>query len=266
MSITVQWVMTVMTLPALLAVMPAWADEQEAELAKKTLNPVADLISLPLQSNWDFSIGPAEAMRYTLNIQPVIPVALNADYNVIIRTILPVIYAESPVTGGPDKGGLGDTTQSFFLSPKQPVGGWILGAGPVFLWPTATNGLGAGKWGAGPTFVILRQESGWTYGLLANHLWSYAGHADRTNVSASFLQPFLSYTTTTYTSLTVNTESTYNWKATQWTVPLNFMVSQILKVGPQPISLQAGYRYYTDSPNRGPDWGLRFAVVLLFPK
>ena len=126
----------------------------DADLAKKLQNPVADLISVPIQSNWDFGIGPEKAMRYTVNIQPVIPFSLTEDWNVITRTILPVIYAESPVAGGRDASGLGDTVQSFFLSPKEPVGGWILGGGPVFLWPTGTDSaLRSGLWGAGPTVV-----------------------------------------------------------------------------------------------------------------
>src|ERR1035438_3646830 len=144
-------------------------DEQakEAELAKKLQNPVANLISVPIQNNWDFGIGSANAMRYTANIQPVIPVSLTEDWNLITRTIMPVIYAESTTAVGRDAWGLGDITQSFFLSPKEPVGGWILGGGPVFLWPTATDSLlGSGKWGAGPTVVALRQEHGFTYGVL----------------------------------------------------------------------------------------------------
>lgn len=248
---------------------PVFAEEaadQQAELAKKLNNPVADLISVPFQSNWDFGIGPADAMRYTLNVQPVIPVSISTDWNLIIRTIVPIIYAESPVSGGPDKGGLGDIVQSFFLSPKEPVGGWIVGAGPVFYWPTATNGLGAEKWGAGPTFVVLRQEHGRTYGLLANYIWSYAGHETSANMSASFLQPFLGYTTKTYTSLFLNTETTVNWKANQWTVPVNVTISQLLKIGGKPIQFQLGYRRYFDRPPGGPDWGVRFAVTLLFPK
>jgi hypothetical protein len=238
----------------------------EAELVKKTLNPVADLVSVPLQNNWDFGIGAANAMKYTCNIQPVIPFGLNPDFNLITRTIMPVIYAESPVVGGSSKSGLGDITQSFFLSPKEPVGGWILGAGPAMLYPTATDGaLGAGKWGAGPTIVALRQEHGWTCGILANQLWSYAGWGGQ-NVNATFLQPFLSYSTKTFTSFTVNTESTYDWQAHQWTVPLNFMVSQMIKIGKMPISLQLGYRYYAQRPAGGPDWGLRFNITFLFPK
>jgi hypothetical protein len=106
---------------------------------------------------------------------------------------------------------------------------------------------------------------GFTYGVLANHIWSYEGWGDQ-NVNATYLQPFLGYTTKTFTTFMVNTESTYDWQGHQWSVPMNFMVTQMLKVGDQPITLQVGYRYYADGPSGGPDWGLRFAVTLLFPK
>src|SRR3974390_1212449 len=239
---------------------------EQAELVKKTLNPVADLISVPIQNNWDFGIGPSDPMKFTANIQPVIPISLDKDWNLITRTILPVIYQESRFPGDGAHSGLGDTLQSFFLSPKQPAGGWILGAGPALLYPTGTDSvLGSGKWGAGPTGVLLRQEHGFTYGILANHVWSYAGWGDQ-NVNATFLQPFFTYSTKTYTTFGVNTESTYDWQQRQWLVPLNFFVSQLLKVGKQPLSLQLGYRYYADGPQGGPDWGLRFAVTFLFPK
>ncbi|MGO8836248.1 MAG: transporter [Limisphaerales bacterium] len=246
------------------------ADEkaaQEAELAKKLQNPVAALISVPIQNNWDFGIGPANAMKYTANIQPVVPLSISKDMNLIVRTILPVIYAESPVNGGSSHSGLGDTTQSFFFSPKEPVDDWILGAGPVGYYPTATESeLGAGKWGAGPTVVALQQKNGFTYGFLYNHIWSFAGQDDRQNVNTCFLQPFAGYTTKTFTTFTVNTESTYDWQAHQWTVPLNFMVQQLVKIGKQPIAFQFGYRYYAQRPANGPDWGLRFTITFLFPK
>jgi len=241
------------------------AGDQEAELAKKLNNPVASLISVPIQNNWDFGIGPENAMKYTANIQPVIPITLNKDWNLILRTILPVIYAESPVKGGADHSGLGDVTQSFFLSPKAPVGGWILGAGPVGYYPTASEReLGGGKWGAGPTIVALRQEHGFTYGILANHIWSFAGWGEQ-NINATYLQPFVSFTTKKYTTFSVNTESTYNWQSEQWTVPLNFGIQQLVKIGGRPVAFQLGYRYYADKPSGGPDWGLRFTITFLFP-
>jgi len=239
---------------------------REAELAKATVNPVAAVITVPIQNNWDFGIGAADAMRYTANVQPVIPIALDKDWNVIVRTIMPLIYAESPQPGGSDRNGLGDILQSFFLSPQKPVNGWILGAGPAMLYPTATDSaLGAGKWAAGPTVVALRQEKGFTYGILANQLWTYAGWGNQ-EVNATFLQPMFGYTTRTLTTFLVNTETTYDWHVGQATVPLNFMATQLLKIGRQPLALQLGYRYYVEKPDGGPDWGLRFQVTFLYPK
>ena len=246
----------------------------EAELAKKLNNPVAALISVPLQNNWDFGLGQAGAMKYTCNIQPVVPVGISDDWNLIIRTIMPVIYQEqlvdsnvkAPASLHESHAGLGDITQSFFLSPKAPVGGWILGAGPVGYYPTETDSaLGTGMWAAGPTVVALRQEHGFTYGILANHLWSFAGWGPQ-NMNATYLQPFLSYTTKTYTTPAINTESTYNWQAQQWTVPINVSIQQLVKIGKLPVAFQIGYRYYAQRPANGPDWGLRFAVTFLFPK
>jgi hypothetical protein len=242
----------------------AMAAETNEELAKKTQNPIASLISVPMQANWDFDLGPKEDRNnFLLNVQPVIPISLNEQYNLILRTIIPIKANEFPASVG----GMGDIIQSFFFSPKKPMKGWIVGAGPVMLYPTATDEtLGGRKWGAGPTAVLLKQQSGFTYGLLGNHLWSFAGSSDRNEVNVTFLQPFLSFTTKSYTTFGVNTESTYDWTGKQWTVPINATITQLLKIGGQPLTLQLGYRYYAEAPTNGPSWGLRFAVTLLFPK
>ena len=241
--------------------------DNDNDLALKLQNPVANLISVPIQNNWDFGAGSTNAMHYTVNVQPVIPFSINDDWNLITRTILPISHLEPSVAGGKDVNGLGDITQSFFLSPKAPVGGWIMGAGPAFLYPSASdNALGSQKWGAGPTAVFLKQEDGWTYGALANHIWSFAGSAYRTDVSSTFLQPFIAYTTKMHTTLGLNTESTYNWESNQWNVPLNLQLSQVLKLGSQPVQFTLGGRYYADKPAGGADWGLRFVVTLIFPK
>ena len=245
----------------------AIADDDD-DLAKKLQNPIADLISVPVKLDWDTGAGAADADRSTYVVQPVIPISLNDKWNVISRTIVPVyVDAESPVVGGPSEYGLGDVLQSFFFSPKAPTSrGWVWGVGPALSIPTGADGIGAEKLSIGPTGVALRQVDGWTYGALANHLWSVAGDDDRPSVSNTFLQPFLSYTFPSKTTLGANTESTYNWNRKEWTVPVNFTVSQLMRVGKQPIQLQAGYRNYLQRPDGGPDWGLRFQVTFLFPK
>lgn len=269
---------TCFTLVVLLAIAmvmscPVLADNaaDQAELAKKTLNPVADLISLPIQFNYDRGIGPTDdGKKYVVNIQPVLPISIAPEWNVISRTILPLVDQEDILPDGrADASGIGDITQSFFFSPKKSTArGWIWGAGPVILIPTASDDyLGGEKWGLGPTAVALRQEHGFTYGILANHVWSVAGDSDRSDISATYLQPFFAYTTKTFTSFTINTESTYDWMDDEWSVPINFMVSQVLKIGSQPISLQAGPGYWAESSDNGPeDWGFRFTLTFLFPK
>ncbi len=238
-----------------------------ADLAKQLANPVASLVSVPFQSNLDFGIGANDAMRYTLNVQPVVPFGLNADWNLVTRTILPVIDAESPAPGVDSAFGLGDVVQSFFLSPSEPIGGWVLGAGPALLYPTATDDLlGTGKWAAGPTAVALQQRGPWTYGMLANHLVSYAGDDDRGDLNATFLNPFLTYITSTKTTFTASPELTYDWESHQWIAPVNLVVSQLLVLGKQPLQLGFGGRAYLDGPGGGPEWGLRFSLVFLFPK
>jgi hypothetical protein len=140
-----------------------------------------------------------------------------------------------------------------------------MSVGPVFLWPTGNSIFGSQKWGAGPTAVILRQEAGWTYGVLANHIWSYAGNSMASDVSSTFLQPFLSYTFPDTTSVSLNTESSYDWIRHHWTVPINLQVARIFKFGRQPVQLGIGGKYYAASPSGGPEWGARLNAVFLFP-
>ena len=255
---------------AVYAVIPAaQAQESAADLAKKLSNPIASLISVPFQGNYDGGYGPNHGGKYTINIQPVIPFTLNEDWNVISRTIVPIVWQNDIAGPSGDQFGLGDTTQSLFFSPKKPTSsGIIWGVGPVFLLPTATDDLlGGGKWGAGPTAVALKQSGPWTYGALANHIWSLAGDDDRQDVNSTFLQPFISYTTKNAWTFALNTESTYDWQAEQWSVPINFTVAKLVKLDKQPIQLTAGIRYWAESPDNGPDgFGGRLAITFLFPK
>lgn len=241
------------------------------ELAKELQNPVASLISVPFQSNYDGEIGPARGgRRFTVNIQPVIPFSLSPEWNIISRTILPVVTQTNIAPGLGTQTGLSDTVQSLFLSPaKLGPAGIIWGIGPVLLLPTGTNDLlSLRQWGAGPTAVVLKQMGGWTFGMLANHIWSYAdAKFGAQDVSATFLQPFISYTTPDAWTFTVNTETTHDWRANAWIVPINTIISKLIKVGNQPISINAGLRYYAASPSSGPHgFGGRLVLVFLFPK
>jgi hypothetical protein len=240
----------------------------DEDLAKKLNNPISELISVPLQANYDEGYGRGgDGHKFYLNVQPVVPFKLNNDWNLISRTILPIVD-QHDVVPGTSQTGIGDVVQSLFFVPANPAGGLIWGVGPVFLLPTGSESeLSARKWGLGPTGIVLRQHGPWTYGVLANHIWSVAGSDSRPDVSSTFLQPFLSYTTPTAWTFGVNTESTYDWKAEEWSVPINATVSKLVKFGRQPVSIGGGIRYWADSPDGGPrDWGLRLSVTFLFPK
>ncbi len=228
---------------------------------------MASLISLPLQSNFDFGMGTGSGWRYTLNVQPVIPIALSPKWNLISRTILPIIHQGNVTGPNTSQTGLGDTVQSFFLSPNKSEP-FIWAVGPVVLLPTATDAtLGAQKWGLGPTAAVLKQSNGWTVGILANHIWSVAGKANRADVNATFLQPVLSYTTKQAWTYSINTESTFDWNTRSWSIPINPSISKLVRFGKQPMSFGGGLKCWVTTPTGGPEGcGLRITVTALFPK
>jgi hypothetical protein len=249
------------------AAQTAAPDDSGADLAKKLSNPVADLISVPFQFNYNGGFPGGDGDQFYLNIQPVIPISISPEWNLISRTILPIYDQDiSDVEG--HQTGFGATTQSLFFSPKEPTSfGKIWGVGPVLLLPTATDNIASDQWGAGITGDALKQSGPWTFGGLANHIWSISGDDEDGDISATFLQPFVSYTTPKATSFTLNTESTYDWVNEQWSVPINAMVGQVVKIGRRPVQFSVGARYWADAPEGGPEgWGARFQVTLLFPK
>ena len=243
-----------------------------ADLAQQLSNPIADLVSVPFQFNWDQPVGIDDDSRYTLNIQPVIPLGLSEDWNLVVRWIMPYVSQPRLAEGLGPASGFSDIVASFFLSPTKSSG-LIWGVGPVFLLPTTSDPLlGTGKWGAGPTAVVLKQSGGLTFGMLANHIWSFAGDdftggAERSDLNQSFFQPFLSWTTPTAWTFAANLEAGANWEADDtWSVPLHLTVSKLVKFGPFPMSIGGGPGLYLAGPDDGPDWRLRVFATLLLPK
>jgi hypothetical protein len=252
-----------------LAVAPQIAAAQSSDdLAAKLSNPISDLISVPFQFNYDDGFGDGNGQQSILNIQPVIPISLGEDWNMISRTILPIVNRGDFAPGLGSQTGFGNITQSLFFSPKQPsASGVIWGVGPVFSIPTATNNIANNQWGAGITGVALKQSHGWTVGILANQIWSVSGNDKFGSYSTAFVQPFVTYTTKKATTFALNTESTYNWDTEEWSVPINLTVGQIIKINKRPVQLTGGLRYWAESPDGGPqDLGARLIVTYLFPK
>lgn len=243
-------------------------EESVADLAKKIANPVASLISLPFQNDTDIGIGPLNGTRNTINVQPVIPIGITDNLNLIARIIFPII-SQYNITGlGAIESGLGDVALSAYLSPAQSKGGLTWGAGPVFSIPTATDDYFASKkFGIGPSAVVLYQSNGITLGGLVNQIWSVAGNKERSDVSSLFFQPFISYNWKSGAGIGGNFEISQNWEANTTTVWFNPIISGITSFGSQKTQFGIGPRFNLAAPSESKaDIGIRAVVVFLFPK
>ena len=244
-------------------------DKGTQDLAKAAQNPIADMISLPLQNNTNFGVGPGDDVQNVLNIQPVVPFNLSENWNLITRTIAPVIYQPELVPGAGDEFGLGDINATLFLSPAKP-GKILWGIGPVFSFPTASDTvLGTEKWSAGPSAVALKIQGPWVVGALANNIWSYAGDDDRSDVNQFLLQYFINYNLPEGWYLSSAPIITANWEADgddRWTVPFGGGVGKIFRIGKQPMNAQVQAFYNVEKPDNGADWTLRLQLQFLFPK
>ena len=245
--------------------------DNSTDLAKKLSNPVADLVSVPFQYNWENGVGLGDTTRtrFILNVQPVMPFSLNERWNLIVRVIMPLVGQPALFPGGEPASGLSDVLASFFFTPRVPRG-FIWGIGPVASLPsTSEPTLGTGKWSAGPTVLILKQSGPATWGALWNQVWSFAGPEDRTDVNQMFVQPFLSFTNPKAVTFGVNSEAVANWEAPsgdQWTIPINVSVSKLSNFGPFPASYQVGAGVFVEKPEGGPDWKLRAGFTILLPR
>ncbi|MHC4836270.1 MAG: neuromedin U [Planctomycetota bacterium] len=242
-------------------------EDDATKLAKATQNPIADLISLPFQWNVGFETGPEGHTSSVLNIQPVIPLSLNNDWNLITRTIVPIV--NQPPVGGLDRQEweLGNTQFSGFFSPKDS-GEWIWGFGPIFEFPTHTNDvLASDNYSVGPTFVALKMDGPWVYGGLINQLWSFYG--DDPEVNKMLIQPFINYNLDDGWYLSSGPIITADWKAKnsdQWTIPVGGGIGKIVKIGKLPLNISTQVFYNVEKPEGGSDWSARFQLQFLFPK
>ncbi len=255
---------------------PAAATNTDA-LRNAAQNPVASLISVPIQSNFNFGIGPADRIQNVLNIQPVIPVSLTPNWNLVVRWITPIVYQPIPVPQPPNPPaqttgvyGLGDMNPTFFVAPMKSKVIW--GAGPTVVLPTATNTtyLGQGKLSMGPALVALIQPKPWTIGFLTNNAWSVAGHSDRDKpaVNQFLMQYFVNYNMKKGWYITTSPILTANWRSTNgvWTVPFGGGVGRIMKLGFQPVNISAQFYANAVYPTGTSPWGMRLQIALLFPK
>jgi hypothetical protein len=260
---------------ALMALCGATSSYAEEDLRQAAQNPVADLISVPIQNNTNFNVGLLDKTQNITNIQPVVPFSLNSEWNLITRTILPVIYQPPFFAGDDTDFGIGDLNPSFFFSPKAPTPiapgvGLVWGVGPALSLPTATDDrLGSEKWSAGPSLVALLLTKQVVTGFLVNNLWSFAGDDNRADVNAMTLQPFFNYNLPEGWYLTTSPIITANWEAdseNRWTIPVGGGIGRLFKIGHQPVNAQISAYYNVETPeDTGADWQLRTQLQFLFP-
>lgn len=238
-----------------------------SDIAKKTQDPTADLISVPFQSNFYFGVGPGDDTQFVLNIQPVIPIHLNDHWKLLTRTVLPLI--DEPLPNGKDLFGLGDTTLTTWLSPINEGSPWTFGFGPIFQLPTATDyRLGSGQWGIGPSIVVVHKSGPWVIGALASNVFSVGGWSDE-NVNLFTLQPFINYNLKDGWAIGFSPTITADWNSPndeRWTIPIGLGISKVQKVGALPMKFGVSGYYNIEKPANGPDWQLQLQVTFILPE
>ncbi len=266
------WALFCNTLAAMIvlcgSVLPTWAQES-SEMAKQAQNPIANLISVPVENDFNPQTGVNKEDSYILQFKPVIPFRLSQNWTLITRTIVPIIQEPNLAAGVSGTSGLGDVNESLFLSPAK-AGPVIWGVGPIISFPTATeNILGTKKLSVGPTVVVLRSQGHWLFGALANNLFSVAGPSARRDVNQMLAQPFVNYNLRHGWYLTSSPIITANWEATRdqrWTVPVGGGLGKIVRFGRQPVNVYTQFFRNVVRPDGTTSWSARLQVQFLFPK
>lgn len=262
------FLIALLTLLSVPSITSAAEEDSATELAKKTQNPVSDLISVPFESNFNFNTGAKDATVYVLNVQPIIPIHLSEDWNLIIRTIMPIINQPSLFPAQERTFGLGDMNPSFFFSPAK-AGRLLWGIGPTFTLPTATDSqLGSDHFSMGLTAVALTIQGPWLGGVLVANQWSITGWGDKPSVNRMLIEPFVNYNFGSGWHLTSELVITADWEADagqRWTVPIGGGVGKLFTVGKLPVDTTLEAFWNIERPDYAPDWQLRFRVTFLLP-
>jgi hypothetical protein len=251
------------TLQAQEAVEPSKGSDETA-LATAAANPIANLISLPLQLNNDFGLGPHDRTMNVLNVQPVVPLA---GGRIITRTIIPFAFIpDFSAESGQQTSGLADIVATVFYVP--PSDGIMWGVGPVVEIPTGGPERGSEKWSAGLSVLVIAQPGPWTIGALANTVWDFGGTDDAEDVNHGLLQYFITYQLGDGWYVNSAPIITVDWTAEEdkWKVPFGGGGGKVLFLGKLPVNLQAGAYWYAVKPDFGPDWQLRLQAQFMFPK
>ncbi len=252
-----------------------------SDLNKKLTNPVSSIWSIQFQeNNFRVSPGPGEGGRWSTNLilQPVMPVSINDDWNLITRPVLPLFVSQAhPEVGHPSDPGrstaFGDITLLNLISPGPSlVGQWLLGLGPSWIFPTAPSDFtGQGKYQVGPAALVGYLSDKWIVGALVQDWWSYGGKGGRSETSSMNLQPIAAYFLPDGWSVGYSGNILANWEAERgsnvWTIPIGAQVSKVQKFGKLPIKFALGLQWFPIQPEQyGQDWNVQIQITPVVPK
>ena len=249
----------------------------EASLAKAAQNPVANMMSLPLQYNFYTAGGLGSESMMVLNVQPVLPLPIGKDWLIVSRTVVPFTSVPLPAVipavaasplGGPRASGIADIEEQAYVTSAKP-GKFTWAVGPIFSFPTATNNvLRTGQWGLGPTAVGLVMPGPWVIGTLVNNVWRIGGAANGHVLNNFTVQPFINYNLPRAWAISTAPLITSNWSAPdgqRWTVPIGLGISKVTHLVEQPLNLELQYYHNLNHPSGAGSEQLRLEVAALWP-
>jgi len=288
-------ILMMLCLGTILSVCPLWATEPPAvpsasgdeagiqsltEVNKKMTNPTSNLWYLNFQqNNYRLDMGEDQGDRWNsnLNFQPVMPVALTEDYNLVTRPVIPLFISQPhPNSENPTEvdrtTGLGDITLMFNIAARPHLSGnWLLGLGPTFIFPAAsTDATGQGKWQVGPSGIVGYLSKNWILAAFVQQWWSFAGDDSRASTNWMNLQPIATYFLHDGWSIGYSGNILANWEVNgdnRWTVPIGLGVSKVVKFGKLPVKITLAGQYMPIHPDElGQKWNIQLTFAPVIPQ